>query len=341
MAAPRPLRSVAVLLHTTARALEVSALGELFGGPRGAGPRFELTFAAAKPGEPVHLLGAGTVTPQVGLAQAIDADLVFVAPPVDVGVSRNPELSAVIRAVAQRGGLLMSADTGVFLLAEAGVLDGRLATTHWRLVDQFRGSFPQVRLAANALYVDDDPVHTAAGGAATIDACLHLVGKHLGTAAANALSRQVVVGAHRSGWHNQVLARPVPRRRDDGIAELLQWAAANLHEELSVERLARRTFMSRRSFARRFRAATGATPYAWLLEQRVRCARELLEDPSGPSVEEVAARVGFGTAATLRQHFRRAVGCTPTEYRERFAHHRSVRSDGPSSPTGVVEVWSG
>src|SRR5690606_17899817 len=209
--------------------------------------------------------------------RAADSDLVFVAPPAEIRPA-SPHLIEVIRAAVDRGGIVVSADTGVFLLAEAGVLDHRHATTHWRLTERFRQRFPRVNLLADSLYVDDDPIYTAAGGTATVDLCLHLVGKHFGAAAAHALGRQLVVGAHRNGRNRQVLERPTQRsHRDDGIGDLLDWAARHLHEDLSLPKLAGRIFMSRRSLSRRFREATGTTPYAWVIEQRIRHARELLE----------------------------------------------------------------
>jgi transcriptional regulator GlxA family with amidase domain len=332
------LRSVAVLLPGPARALEVVTVSEIFGGPGagvaearsplGEGPSFELVFAAATPGVPIRLGGTATVTPTVGLDRVADADLVFVAPPGELRPA-GPALVEAIRAAVDGGGLVVSADTGVFLLAEAGLLDGRPATTHWRLTDRFRRAFPRVSLV-DTLYVDAAPVYTAAGGTAIVDLCLHLVATYLGATAAAALGRQILVGAHRTGRFRQLRERPVRPRSDDGLGDLLEWAARHLDEDLSLPRLASRVFMSRRSFSRRFRAVTGTTPYAWVIDQRLRHARELLEDPNGPGVEEVAARAGFGTAAALRQHFRRAVGCTPTEYRGRFAYP-APRSANPAS----------
>jgi transcriptional regulator GlxA family with amidase domain len=168
------------------------------------------------------------------------------------------------------------------------------------------------------LYVDDDPIFTSAGAAAGIDLCLHLISKDHGAAAAAAVARGMVLGPHRTAGQAQIVEAPGPRY-DDGIDALLDWARGNLHEDLSIESLARRALLSRRSFARRFRAATGTSPYAWILDQRVLLAQQLLETEPRLGVEEAAGRAGFGSAALLRQHFQRRFGCSPTQYRRRFA----------------------
>jgi transcriptional regulator GlxA family with amidase domain len=173
--------------------------------------------------------------------------------------------------------------------------------------------FPRVTVDESVRYVDDDPILTSAGTAAGIDLCLHLIRKDHGAAAAAAVERGMLTGPYRTA------APALGSRRDDGIGQLLEWALGNLHEDLSIDVLARRAFLSTRSFARRFRAATGTTPYAWVLEQRVRRAQELLETDPAMGVEEAAGRAGFSSAALLRQHFQRRFGCSPSEYRSRFA----------------------
>jgi transcriptional regulator GlxA family with amidase domain len=190
--------------------------------------------------------------------------------------------------------------------------------------------FPAVRVEPSVLYVDDDPIFTSAGTTAGIDLCLHLIAKDHGATAAAAVARGMVLGPHRTSGQAQLIAAALPAspgsspasrpgfRRDDDIGGVLDWALGNLHEELSIEVLARHALLSTRSFARRFRAATGTTPYAWILEQRIRLAQQLLEGDPALGVEEAAGRAGFSSASLLRQHFRRRFGCSPTQYRSRF-----------------------
>lgn len=207
--------------------------------------------------------------------------------------------------------------TSVFTLARLDPLDGRPATTHWSLVGRFRSEFPDIDLRPEALYVDDGTVLTAAGGAAVLDLCLHIVASFLGAAEADRFEQILFLGTRCSGH----LWRPTGRRGsaenvDARIGELLSWVVNNLHLDLSVDELSCRAFMSRRSLTRHFRAATGTTPYAWILEQRIQVARKLLAEHSDLTVEDIAGRVGFGNAGALRQHFLRSVGCTLKRYRE-------------------------
>lgn len=229
-------------------------------------------------------------------------------------------MAAALHAAAVRGARLVAVCSGAFTLAAAGLLDGRTVATHWMYADRLAQWFPEVEVDPAVLYVDDDPIFTSAGTAAGIDLCLHLIRKDHGAAAAAAVARGMVLGPHRTARQAQVVEEPVTGHRyDDGIDALLDWALGNLHEDLSIETMARRVLLSRRSFARRFRAATGTSPYAWILEQRVRLAQELLETQPGLGVEEAAGRAGFSSAALLRQHFQRRFGCSPTQYRSRFA----------------------
>jgi transcriptional regulator GlxA family with amidase domain len=222
-----------------------------------------------------------------------------------------------LRDVVARGGRVMSVCSGAFVLAAAGLLDGRRATTHWRYAAALAERYPRIDVDQNVLYVDAGPVLTSAGTAAGIDLCLHLVREEHGTAVANAVARRMVVPPHRDGGQAQYVEAPVPAPRRDDLGDLLTWAVEHLDQPLSVESLAARALMSPRTFARRFRAATGTTPYAWLLHQRTLLAQRLLE--AGHGVEEVARRSGFGSAATLREHFARARGTSPSAYQRAFA----------------------
>ena len=200
--------------------------------------------------------------------------------------------------------------TGAFALGEAGLLDGREATTHWKHTDELAARFPLARVVPEVLYVDAGAVVTSAGSAAGLDAALHLWREEYGAAAASTVARRMVVPPQRPGGQAQFISRPVPECTSDSLAPLLEWIQGNLGEELSVDLLARQTHMSARTFARRFKDETGTTPYGWILAQRVQAAQELLEQ-SDRSIEWIAAEVGFGNAATLRHHFTRVRGVSP------------------------------
>lgn len=212
---------------------------------------------------------------------------------------------------------LVSICTGAFVLAAAGRLDGRPATTHWSHVDAFRRLYPQVRLDESLLFVDDGDVLTSAGLSAGVDLCLHLIRRDHGAAAANGVARYCVVPPWRDGGQAQFIDRPVPARPEDTTVGARAWALEHLDEILDVARLAREARMSVRTFNRRFREETGRSPGAWLAEQRVDHARHLLES-TDLTVDDVARRAGLGTGASLRQHLRAAVGVSPLAYRRTF-----------------------
>lgn len=197
------------------------------------------------------------------------------------------------------------------------MLDGRTVVTHWEGADELAQRYPRVDVRASDLYIDHGDVITSAGTASSLDACLHVVRVHLGATAAARVARHIVVAPHREGDQAQYIQQPLPDRDDDEIGEVIQWALANLDVVLSVDELARRSHMSRRSFARRFVDVTGTSPGKWVLSRRLDHARKLLETTSLP-VEEVARACGFGSAVTFRQNFSRAFSTTPTSYRNRF-----------------------
>jgi transcriptional regulator GlxA family with amidase domain len=200
--------------------------------------------------------------------------------------------------------------TGAFVLAEAGLLDGRRATTHWAHTTLLHDRYPAVAVDPDVLYVDNGDVLTSAGKAAGMDLCLHLVRADHGTAVANALARSLVVPPHRPGGQAQFIPAAVGYGLDHVLAELLPWALERIEHPLTVRDLARRAGMSSRNLARHFNAVTGLSPLRWLLTERVRRAQELLET-SDLSVEQIASRTGMGTATTLRRHFNRQLGVPP------------------------------
>ena len=260
-----------------------------------------------------------------GLDRVAVADTLVVAPIPVANVSRqgevqiDPELAEAVHAAHAAGTRIVSLCSGAFILARAGLLDGRRATTHWMYAEQLAERFPTIDVDPTVLWVEDHPIYTSAGTAAAIDLCLHLVRDDLGAEAANRVARRMVVPPHRDGGQAQFVDTPVPEcPADDPLGPVLTWMAQHVDQQMTVEQLARRATLSPRTFARRFVATTGTTPLQWLLTQRVARARMLLETTDLP-VERIAQLCGFGTAAGLRTHFARVGGTAPTQYRARFA----------------------
>jgi transcriptional regulator GlxA family with amidase domain len=207
---------------------------------------------------------------------------------------------------------------GAFPVAEAGLLDGRAATTHWAAADELARRYPKVKVDPEVLYVDEGDVLSSAGIAAGIDCCLHLLRRLCGAETANAVARRMVVAPHREGGQAQFIERPLPVSPSDGrLARVLDWVSRNLGAEHDLDALAARAAMSRRNFTRHFRQATGMSFKQWLLEQRLQHARTLLETSEAP-VERVAQQAGFGSALSLRQHFRSTLQTSPAAYRKQF-----------------------
>ncbi|QPP07016.1 helix-turn-helix domain-containing protein [Streptomyces bathyalis] len=246
------------------------------------------------------------------------ADTVVI-PPFDMSQATAPLSEPVARALdlIPPGARTVSICTGAFVLAAAGRLDGRPAATHWALADDFRRLFPAVELDADVLFVDDGDVLTSAGAASGMDVCLHVVRKDHGAELANRVARCCVVPPWRDGGQAQYIEHPVPDAPDAGTSATRQWALERLHLPLTMSDLAGHARMSGRTFARRFREEVGMSPGRWVIQQRVARARHLLES-SELSVDQVASRVGFATAASLRQHLQAAIGVSPLAYRRTF-----------------------
>jgi len=264
---------------------------------------------------PLVVNGGWTVDSPHGLEALEDADTVVVpACPMDP----PPVAVAALRDAYQRGCRMVSFCSGAFALAAAGILDGRSATTHWMYAEELARRHPKVRFDPDVLYVDDGQVLTSAGTAGGIDLALHIVRSDHGADVANQVARRMVVAPHREGGQSQYVSHPVPEApHRDGIRPLLEWLHDNLERPVSVEDLARLAAMSPRTLARRFRDATGTTPMRWLVHARVMRAQHLLETTDLP-VEMIAHRVGLGTAANLRMHFRSATSMSPIAYRQRY-----------------------
>jgi transcriptional regulator GlxA family with amidase domain len=272
-------------------------------------------------GEPAAALSGGGLTCEVpyDLGAVRNADLIIVSDWREPGEAPPQPLLEALRAAHAAGARVAALCSGAFVLAAAGLLDDRPATTHWALAGLLAQKYPKIDVRPEPLYIDDGDVLTAGGGAAGMDLGLHLLRAAYGAAVANRLARYMVVPPHRSGDQAQYVETPLPVLDEtDPVGETLAWALGRLDQALPVECLARRAQMSRRNFDRRFREITGTTPAAWLTHQRVLRAQQLLES-TRLSVEEVARQCGFSSAAALRPHFRRLVGTVPAAYRATFA----------------------
>jgi AraC family transcriptional activator FtrA len=276
---------------------------------------YELTVAAEHPGPLPSTAGGFGFAVDHGLEALEAADTVIVP-----GWHGEPsaEVLEAVRAAHDRGARLVSICSGAFLLAAAGLLDGREAATHWRYAEPLARRHPEVRVNADVLYVDAGSVLTSAGSAAGIDLCLHIVRRDHGSSIANAVARRLVIPPHRDGGQAQLIDLPMPAHPDDDpIASVMAWALERLDEPLDLAALAGRSYMSVRTFTRRFRRATGTTPGRWLLEQRVRASLPLLEETDA-SIEAVSGAVGFASAATYRHHFVSIMRTSPSAYRRTF-----------------------
>lgn len=249
---------------------------------------------------------------------AREADVVVIPAWFADGRPAGQELCSLLGAAHARGASIVGLCLGAIPLAEAGLIGGRRAVTHWRAFEPLTREHPEIALDESVLYVDHGDVLTSAGAASGLDACLHLVRAHLGSQAANEVARQLVIAPHREGGQAQYIERPVPRHADDDrIGRTTTWALEHLSQPLPVERLARQAQMSTRSFIRAFREATGTAPATWVRAQRMHEARHLLES-TDLTVEHVASACGFGSTVTMRQAFARTLGTTPSAYRRRF-----------------------
>ncbi|HEY0188285.1 MAG TPA: helix-turn-helix domain-containing protein [Cellulomonas sp.] len=310
------LHRVAAIAVPGVSPFELGLVCEVFGIDRRdtGGPAFELTVCTPEPGQLPMKTGLTLGVPS-GLEATLDADLV-IALPYGAPYELPDTVLTALRRAHERGAWVMSICSGAFALGEAGLLDGRRATTHWMYADDLAARYPRAEVDPAVLYVEDGGVITSAGTAAGIDACLHLVRRELGARQAAAVARRMVVPPHRDGGQLQYVDTPLPCEADT-LAPLLAWMLAHLADELAVPDLAARALMSERTFARRFRAETGTTPAAWLTRQRLVRAQELLEHGTS-GVDEVARTSGFGSAAVLRHHFARVLGTSPQAYRRQF-----------------------
>jgi transcriptional regulator GlxA family with amidase domain len=310
------LKKVVLLALPGVAPFEFGVVCEVFGIDRSdsGGPRFDFTIVTADPGPVRTSMGYDMVISD-GLDAAGDADLVAV--PAHTIEQVDERYLDVVREAERRGAWVLSVCSGAFMLAQAGILDGRRATTHWMHADRLSRDYPGTEVDPDVLFVEDRRVVTSAGTAAGIDAALHLVRKEHGAAAANVIARRMVVPPQRDGGQSQYIEAPIAASADDSFARVTEWMLQHLDQDLTVDQLARKALMSSRTFARRFRADMGTTPAAWLNRQRLIRAQQLLEQ-SDAGLEAIAQQSGFGTAAVMRHHFLKVLQTTPTAYRRTF-----------------------
>jgi len=316
------MRKVAVVVQDGAEPFGLGAMCEVWAEPyhpEDDNPVFDFVVCTPRPG---RVRGASGFDLHVehGLDVAEDADLICVAPKREFR-EPSPEVAALVARAHERGAFVFAHCTAAFVLGEAGLLDGRRCTTHWRHVDDLVELFPEAVVDPGVLYVQDGTIVTGAGSAAGLDAALHLMRQQFGAKVAATTARRMVVPPHRDGGQAQFIARAVPDCDAETLGPLLTWILENLADDLSIETLAKRSHLSPRTFARRFRDETGTTPHSWVTAQRVVAAEEYLEATDHP-VEWIAAEVGFGNAATLRHHFTRSRGVSPQQYRRSFSPER-------------------
>ena len=317
--ANRSDHKVAVVVYDGFAPFDLGVVCEVFGeDPRVApGDPWYRLFICGDTSAPVTADTGFQILVPHGLETLAEVDTVIVTPtyrPDEVAES----VFAALRQAHARGCRILSLCTGAFVLARAGLLDGRRAATHWTECDELARRFPLVSVDAGVLYVDEGDILTGAGSAASIDLLLHIVRQDYGSDVATQLARQLVVPPQRDGGQAQFIEQPLPELDDANLfADTVTWVQEHLDDPVTVEDLAQRSAMSPRTFARRFQAATGTTPYQWLLGQRVHLAQRLLET-SDLSVETVAERSGFCTAGNLRKHFGRVVHTSPQAYRRAF-----------------------
>jgi len=309
--------AIAVVAFDRISPFHLSTPCVVFGDRHPGVPTFDFTVCAAEPGPLTTTAGFSLVVAQ-GLEVLTRADTIIV-PSWRNPSERPPEaLLDALEAAHRRGARIVGLCLGAYVLAEAGLLDGRAATTHWAYAEDFARRYPKVRVDADVLYLEDGQLLTSAGTAAAIDCCLHLLRQQLGAEIANGVARRLVVPPHRQGGQAQFVEQPVaPNAGDVRLSGLLDWVRAHLDESHTLDSLASRAVMTRRTFTRHFRQLTGSTVGAWLLVERLALAQRLLES-TNHTVNAISGMAGFGSPVSLRHHFRAAFGISPAAWRRMF-----------------------
>jgi AraC family transcriptional activator FtrA len=312
-------RRVCALLYDGLCTFEFSIAAEIFGLPRPEFGEDWYRFAtASETGDAVSATGGITVKPIGDLTAMKEAGTIILPGWRTENEAPSEALQDMLLGAHRRGARIISICSGAFLLAAIGLLDGKGATTHWLYAEKLAARYPSLHVKPDVLFVDEGSVMTSAGSAAGIDLLLHVVRSDYGAERANAVARRLVMPAHREGDQRQFVAAPVARRTQDRLRPLLDEVRNRPSHPWDIEGLAKDARMSRRTFVRHFREATGQTPMGYITAVRLDAAREALES-SNDRIEMIAHRTGFGTAATLQLHFKRAMGCTPSAYRRRFS----------------------
>ncbi|TVZ66900.1 AraC family transcriptional activator FtrA [Rhizobium mongolense USDA 1844] len=319
---PNSLRRphVVVLAYDGLCTFEFGIAYEVFGLPRpemGEG-WYHYSVCGVEPG-PLRAAGGLSVSVDRGLEALAEADLIVVPGWRSIDAPVPEPLIDALRQAHERGARIMSLCSGVAVLAASGLLSGRRATTHWRYVAALAARYPEIAFDATVLYMDEGSILTAAGSAAGIDLSLHVVRGDFGAEAANSVARRLVLPPHREGGQAQFISAPVLEEREGmRLGPLLEWMRERLDEEQSISLLAQKAGMSLRTFQRRFEKTTGLSVGEWLLKERLRHARDLLERELAASLDDIAAASGFGTLATMRHHFRKRLATSPSAYRKSF-----------------------
>jgi AraC family transcriptional regulator, transcriptional activator FtrA len=309
---------VAVLAYDGLCTFEFGIAVEVFGLPR---PEFDFPWyrfaVVAAEGKRARAMGGIVVEASLGLEQLSKASTIIVPGWRDKN-ERPPQvlLDAMSKASA-RGARCLSICSGVFVLAAAGLLSGRRATTHWRHMPELKKMYPEVHVEEDVLYVDEGDVITSAGSAAGIDACLHLVRRDFGSKIANSVARRLVMPPHREGGQAQYVTAPIQPKSGRTIAEAIDWARSNISDRIVIGEMAKMAAMSERTFQRRFSEAVGLSPKLWLQRERILRAQELLEETQ-LSLEEISGQCGYESLETFRVAFKRTLGTSPAAYRSRF-----------------------
>ena len=313
MSTPR----IAVIAFDRISPFHLSVPCVVFGDRHPGAPAFELLVCAGEPGPLTTTAGFG-ISVSHGLEALTNADIVIVPSWRDPNEAAPPALVAALRAAHQRGAQIVGLCLGAYILAAAGLLDGRKATTHWAYATDFAQRYPLIQVDADVLYVADENILTSAGTAAGIDCCLYMLRQRHGAEIANSVARRLVVPPHRQGGQAQFIEQPLPASASDSrLAGLIDWVRANPALPHTLDTLAARALMSRRSFTRHFRQLTGTTVGNWLLGERLALSQRLLEG-SSQDIEQIARLTGFASPITLRHHFRKTFGVTPSAWRESF-----------------------
>lgn len=316
----RPRSLLALVAYDGLRTFEYSIAADLFAADRPyLGVNWYDTIVVTPDRGRLRGIGGVEVRADAPFEALARADTIVIPGWRDVAQTPPARLLDALRAAAKRRARLLSLCSGAFVLGYAGLLDGKRATTHWLFADEFKRRFPHARYESDVLYIDEGNVITSAGSAAGLDACLHLVRRDFGAAIANTVARRMVVAPHREGGQAQYVEAPVAARAGRGVGPAMEWACAHLHQPIVVADLAARSAMSSRTFLRRFTEAAGMTPQAWVQQQRIARARQLLETKGAMSGADIAMQCGYESVETFRAAFRRVVGVAPAAYRARFA----------------------